>query len=153
MDTAALQQTLNETVEHLVVHHGYTTYMRDYEVVIYVWDAPRARSTCGISSGTASRPDARRSWPRTPGGPPWTTASSTAKPPTPTSAAMCGGEVPRDVPGRTPPRVGGRPPLVEAVGIDFHEVHIETDAHDPTLLFSDLEVSEVPVGYAPFVAD
>ncbi|WP_225884829.1 hypothetical protein [Streptomyces sp. fd1-xmd] len=122
MDTAALQQTLNETVEHLVVHHGYTTYMRDYEVVIYVWDAPRARS-------------------------------STAKPPTPTSAAMCGGEVPRDVRGRTPPRVGGRPPLVEAVGIDFHEVHIETDAHDPTLLFSDLEVSEVPVGYAPFVAD
>ncbi|MFE5720793.1 hypothetical protein ACFQ7P_20230 [Streptomyces erythrochromogenes] len=41
----------------------------------------------------------------------------------------------------------------KAVGIDFHEVHIETNAHDLTLLFSDLEVSEVPVGYAPFVAD
>ncbi|MFE5720794.1 hypothetical protein ACFQ7P_20235 [Streptomyces erythrochromogenes] len=53
MDTAALQQTLNETIEHLVVHHGYTTYMRDYEVVIQYGTAPRARSTCGISSGTA----------------------------------------------------------------------------------------------------
>ncbi len=30
----------------------------------------------------------------------------------------------------------------KAVGIDFQEVHIETNAHDPTLLFSDLEVSE-----------
>ncbi|MEV6683609.1 hypothetical protein AB0N09_43275 [Streptomyces erythrochromogenes] len=41
----------------------------------------------------------------------------------------------------------------KAVGIDFREVHIETNAHDLTLLFSDLEVSEVPVGYAPFVRD
>ncbi|MGW2997511.1 YxiG-like protein, partial [Streptomyces sp. NPDC001193] len=41
----------------------------------------------------------------------------------------------------------------KAVGVAFHEVHIETNAHDLTLLFSDLEVSEVPVGYAPFIAD
>ncbi|MEU2394194.1 hypothetical protein [Streptomyces sp. NPDC007369] len=40
----------------------------------------------------------------------------------------------------------------KTVGIDFHEVHIETNAHDLTLLFSDLVVSEVPAGYAPFVA-
>nr|WP_063898582.1 hypothetical protein [Streptomyces sp. IMTB 1903] len=37
----------------------------------------------------------------------------------------------------------------KAVGIDFHEVHIETDAHDPTLLFSDLEVSEARSGTPP----
>lgn len=39
-----------------------------------------------------------------------------------------------------------------AVGINFHEVHIETNVHDLTMLFSDIQVSEVPVGYAPFIA-
>jgi hypothetical protein len=39
----------------------------------------------------------------------------------------------------------------DVLGIDFHEVLIETNAHNLTLLFSDLRVSEVPVGYAPFV--
>jgi hypothetical protein len=34
-----------------------------------------------------------------------------------------------------------------ALGMDFHEVRIETNAQ----LFSDLQVSEIPVGYAPFV--
>ncbi|MCE0447693.1 hypothetical protein LT493_37805 [Streptomyces tricolor] len=41
----------------------------------------------------------------------------------------------------------------QVLGTDVHEVRIETDAHDLTLLFSELEVSEVPTGYAPFVAD
>ncbi|WP_256122586.1 hypothetical protein [Streptomyces sp. LUP47B] len=40
-----------------------------------------------------------------------------------------------------------------AVGIDFHEVRVETNAHNLSLLFSDLQVSEVPVGYAPFVTE
>lgn len=41
----------------------------------------------------------------------------------------------------------------QALGIDFHQVRIETNAHLLTLLFSDLRVSEVPVGYAPFTTD
>ncbi|MET7440948.1 hypothetical protein [Streptomyces sp. NPDC005568] len=36
----------------------------------------------------------------------------------------------------------------QALGIDFHEVRIETNAHRLTLLFSDLQISEVPDGYA-----
>ncbi len=38
----------------------------------------------------------------------------------------------------------------QEVGIEFHEVRIETNAHDLTLVFSDLQVCELPVGYAPF---
>lgn len=38
-------------------------------------------------------------------------------------------------------------------GIDFHEVRIEANAHHVTLLFSDLQMSEVPIGYAPFVTE
>lgn len=36
------------------------------------------------------------------------------------------------------------------MGIDFHEVRIATSAQRLTLVFSDLQVSEVPTGWAPF---
>lgn len=32
----------------------------------------------------------------------------------------------------------------------FHEVRIETNGHDLTLVFSDLEVHEVGAGFSPF---
>ncbi|WP_185949204.1 hypothetical protein [Microbispora sp. KK1-11] len=38
----------------------------------------------------------------------------------------------------------------EALGIDFHEVRFETSGHDITLVFSDLQVTELPIGYTPF---
>lgn len=38
----------------------------------------------------------------------------------------------------------------QELGIDFHQVRIQTNAHDITLVFSDLQISEVPVGYVPF---
>ncbi|MEV6107446.1 hypothetical protein AB0M28_22465 [Streptomyces sp. NPDC051940] len=38
----------------------------------------------------------------------------------------------------------------EAIGLDFHEVRIETNAHDLRLVFSDVAVSELTTGYAPF---
>ncbi|MEV7373985.1 hypothetical protein AB0O51_24285 [Streptomyces sp. NPDC090301] len=41
----------------------------------------------------------------------------------------------------------------QTVGIDFHDVLIESNAHRLTLVFSDLQVTEVPTGYTPFVAD
>ncbi|MEV8463121.1 hypothetical protein AB0470_26670 [Streptomyces griseosporeus] len=41
----------------------------------------------------------------------------------------------------------------KALGINFHEGRIETNAHNLTLLLSDLQVSDVPVGYTPFVVE
>ncbi len=41
MDTAVLQQILDETFDHTVVHHGYTNYMRDYEAIVYATADPR----------------------------------------------------------------------------------------------------------------
>jgi hypothetical protein len=38
----------------------------------------------------------------------------------------------------------------EALGLPFHEVRIETNGHNLTLVFSDLVVSEVAPGYRPF---
>jgi hypothetical protein len=40
----------------------------------------------------------------------------------------------------------------EQVGIPFYEVRVEANAHDITLVFSDLTVDEVAEGYAPFAA-
>ncbi|GIG84508.1 YxiG-like protein [Planotetraspora kaengkrachanensis] len=37
-----------------------------------------------------------------------------------------------------------------AIGIEFHEVRIQTNAHDLSLVFSGLDVSELPPGYTPF---
>ena len=39
----------------------------------------------------------------------------------------------------------------ETLGIPFHEVLIETNGHNINLLFSDLEVTTLEPGYAPFV--
>ncbi|MET7717718.1 hypothetical protein [Streptomyces sp. NPDC005407] len=41
MDAAVLEQMLDETFDQAVVHHGYTNYMRDYEVFVYVAADPR----------------------------------------------------------------------------------------------------------------
>lgn len=38
----------------------------------------------------------------------------------------------------------------DEVGITFHEVRVETNGHNVSLVFADLEVSRVEQGYAPF---
>ena len=39
----------------------------------------------------------------------------------------------------------------DALGIPFHEVRIETNGHNITLVFSDLEVTRLDTGYTPFI--
>jgi len=39
----------------------------------------------------------------------------------------------------------------QAVGVDFHEVRFETNGQNIALVFSDLVVTAVKPGYAPFV--
>ena len=41
MDVAALQRALDETFDHAVVYHGFTDYMRDYEVIVYMTADPK----------------------------------------------------------------------------------------------------------------
>ena len=41
----------------------------------------------------------------------------------------------------------------DAVSIEFHHVRFETNAHKIDLVFSDLAVTEVSFGYAPFVIE
>ncbi|MCX5409786.1 hypothetical protein OHA37_38795 [Streptomyces sp. NBC_00335] len=155
MDTAELQRTLDENIEQLVVHHGYTNYMRDYEVIVHVWNGPQvpptylrylfrycveARCETFLSMDT------------------WRDSlddrlldSETADPDL--GGYVWGVRFHELYGAELRPESEATRRWSKAVGIDFREVHIETNAHDLTLLFSDLEVSEVPVGYAPFVTD
>ncbi|MET9840388.1 hypothetical protein ABZZ01_21750 [Streptomyces virginiae] len=154
MDTAELQRTLNEHIEALVVHHGYTTYMRDYEVIINVWNGPESPSTyvrylfrycvearcetfLPMETWQASLDDRLLDRDNESGPGEYVWGANYHE--------LYGAEL--------RPKSEAASRWSKAVGIDFHEVHIETNAHDLTLLFSDLEVSEVPVGYAPFITD
>ncbi|MFK0187601.1 hypothetical protein ACIQV1_25735 [Streptomyces rubiginosohelvolus] len=154
MDTAGLQRTLKKHIGEVVVHHGYTTYMRDYEVIINVWEGPQSPSTylrylflycvearCGTFLSTET----------------WRDSLDDRLLDRETAVDLDGyvwGANYHELYGaELRPESEAALHWSKAVGIDFHEVHIETNAHDLTLLFSGLEVSEVPVGYAPFTAD
>lgn len=42
MDAAALQRMLDEVFDQALVHHGFTGYLRDYEVIVHATADPRA---------------------------------------------------------------------------------------------------------------
>ncbi|MFI8074320.1 hypothetical protein ACIF85_36925 [Streptomyces sp. NPDC086033] len=157
MDTALLEQMLDETFDHAVVHHGYTNYMRDYEVIVYATADPRTCITpsyrrylfryCVEARCETSVP--AETWGRS------------------LDDRLIDHEIGVDLDGyvwgvkchclypgaKLLPESEATRRWSTAVGIDFHEVRVETNAHNLSLLFSDLQVSEVPVGYAPFVTE
>ncbi|MGN9758056.1 YxiG-like protein [Streptomyces sp. SD31] len=157
MDTAVLEQLLDDAFDQAVVHHGHTAYMRDYEVVIHATADPRtgvepaylrylfrycveARCETSVPAQTwrVSLDDRLIDDVTADGldgyvwGVKWHCLYPGAK----------------LLPASERTRRWSR-----SLGLDFHEVLIETNAHRLTLLFSDLQVSELPIGYTPFVAD
>lgn len=157
MDVAELERLLDEAFDHAVVYHGYTDYMRDYEVIVYMTADPR----------TGIEPAHRRYLFRY-----CVEARCESSVPPETWRAslddrLIDHEAGADLDGyvwgvKWHCLYPGASILPEseaarrwsgATGLDFHEVHIETNAHRLTLIFSDLRVSEVPMGYAPFTAD
>ncbi|MEU7748752.1 hypothetical protein [Nonomuraea sp. NPDC049158] len=155
MDAAVLAQMLDETFDHAVVHHGYTDYMRDYEVIVYVTADPRTgvepaylrylfRYCVEARCESSLAPEI------------WRRSLDDRLIDFETGVDLDGyvwGVKSHDLyPGATVlPESQATRRWAQAVGIDFHEVRLETNAHHLTLLFSELQVSEVPTGYAPFI--
>ncbi|MFV6026722.1 hypothetical protein [Streptomyces sp. NPDC056264] len=157
MDSAVLQQMLDEAFDHAVVHHGYTHYMRDYEVIVYGTAAPdtgiqpaylrylfrycvEARCETSVPAVT------------------WRVSLDDRLVDYETGADLdgyvWGVKWHLLYPGaKLLPESEVARRRSRAVGIDFHDVLIESNAHRLTLVFSDLQVTEVPTGYTPFVAD
>ncbi|MFB8402423.1 hypothetical protein [Streptomyces sp. NPDC055912] len=157
MDSAVLQQMLDEAFDHAVVHHGYTNYMRDYEVIVYATAAPdtgiqpaylrylfrycvEARCETSVPAVT------------------WRVSLDDRLVDYETGADLdgyvWGVKWHLLYPGaKLMPESEVARRWSRAVGIDFHDVLIESNAHRLTLVFSDLQVTEVPTGYTPFVTD
>jgi hypothetical protein len=155
VDTGNLERALDDVFDQALVYHGFTDYMRDYEVIVYVQAALSTgiapvylrylfRHCVEAQCRTAVRPEIWRQslderlidhrtgvdldgfvW-----GVKW-------------QVLYPGATVVPDSPAA---RTWG-----EAIGIDFNEVRIQTNAHDLSLVFSDLWVSQLPPGYAPYV--
>ncbi|WBB65208.1 hypothetical protein [Micromonospora sp. WMMD812] len=154
MEVSELDRALDEVFDQAVMYHAYTDYMRDYEVVVYAAADPRTGIepahlrylfTCCVvaEATTALSPDTWR--------------GSLDKGLTdPESGPDLDGYVwavrwQAIYPGAQRIADSQRAQeWAERVGIDFHEVHIEMNGHNLTLIFNDLEVMRLPIGYAPF---
>jgi hypothetical protein len=154
MDAGMIRQALDEVFDQAIVYHAYTDYLRDYEVIVYAAASPRTdippaylrylfRCCVAADIRTALTPGI---WAR----------SLDERLIDPELAAGLDGYVwgikwqALDPGARLVEDSPRAREWARAIGIDFHEVRIETNGHDLTLVFSDLEVSELSRGYAPF---
>ncbi|MFI0718330.1 hypothetical protein [Streptomyces sp. NPDC021224] len=157
MDPVLLEQRLDDAFDTAVVHHGYTSYLRDYEVIVYATADPSTgiepthlrylfRYCVEARCETTVRPDV------------WRISLDERLIDHETGVDLDGyvwGVKWHGLyPGATIlPESETTRRWRQAVGIDFHEVRLETNAHSLTLVFSDLQVTQVPIGYAPFTTD
>jgi hypothetical protein len=147
MDVAALQQALDEIFDGAVTHHGFVDYMRDYEVIVYLTADPSTgippaelrylfRYCVYAHCDTSIPPDI------------WTRSLDDRLTDYATGVDLDGyvwGVKWHNLyPGAT---IATHSPTARrwstALGIDFHEVHIQTNAHNLTLVFSDLHVEPI----------
>lgn len=148
MDVSKLQQALHDLFDQSLLRHGFVDHMRDYQLVILPMPDPRTGSTpaplrylfryCVQATCTTALPahtwrvslDDRL------------TAYETG---VEFDGYVWGIKFQSIYPGAT--LIADSPTArswAAAVGIDFHEVRIETNVHDLNLVFSDLTIEELP---------
>lgn len=155
MNSDQLQRALDDVLDQGLVYHAFTPYLRDYEAIVLVTADPVTgiptthlrylfRYCVEVSTETTV---AASTW----------RGSLDERLIDYATGVDLGGYVwgvNEQVlyPGMTLVSPSARARRwTEDVGIDFHEVRIEGNAHAVRLVFSELEVSEVAAGYAPFV--
>jgi hypothetical protein len=154
MQAAHIQVLLDEVFDQALVHHGFVDYMRDYELIVY----------CTADSKTGVAPTHERLL---------FTNCVSASVETALSADIwsrslddrlidysTGADLDGYVWGVKWQGLYPGAKIVEAsetarqwseaLGIEFHEVLIETNGHNLTLVFTELQMSEVGAGYTPF---
>ncbi|GAB1818275.1 YxiG-like protein [Herbidospora sp. RD11066] len=144
MDAADLQRALDEIFDMGLRRHGFTPYMRDYEFVVDmasdVVPSQRRylfRHCVQVSVVSAVRTE---TWKES-----LDDRLTVYETGVDLDGYVWGVEWQELYPGGT--IVEDSPAArrwAEAIGIDFHEVRFETNAHDITLIFSDLLVEELP---------
>ncbi|WP_068923774.1 hypothetical protein [Planobispora rosea] len=148
MDPVKLQQALGDVFDQALLHHGFTNYMRDYQLVIQVNTDPRS----GIAPTTLRylfRYCVQATCTTTVSAETWRGSLDDRLTTYETGVGLDGyvWGVNWQVlyPGAT--LIADSPTArtwAAALGLDFHEVRIEANAHDLTLVFSDLQIEELP---------
>jgi hypothetical protein len=155
VDSAQIAQALDEVFDQAIVFHGFADYMRDYDIVIHATADPRtgiepeylryrfnhcvrATVSTALTFDTWSRSLDNRLVDDESGcglegyvwGVRWQCLYPGAKLlPDSEEAAIWSSRL----------------------SLPFHEIAIETNSHNLSLVFSDLEVTRLDSGYAPFV--
>lgn len=156
MNPEEIQRALDDVFDQAVLFHSFTDYMRDYEIITHSVAAPSTvipptyhkylfRYAVEVTTSTTVT---ERAWAhslddrlidyeqgRTLDGYVWGIKWHLLYP---------GGKV---VENSNRARF-----WTESLGIEFHEIDVETNAHRINIVFSELEVTKVDPGYSPFVA-
>jgi hypothetical protein len=154
-DLSQIQAALDDVFDQAFIFHGFADYMRDYDVFIYATADPRTGITPQhlryrfryCVRATAATAVAPQIWKRS------------------LDDRLIDHEEGRELDGYVwgvkwqalyPGLTLGQDSAEAAhwsreLGIPFHEVAIETNGHNISLVFSDLAVDAVDTGYAPIV--
>lgn len=155
MNPVQLQRALDDVFDQALIYHAFTTYMRDYEAIVYATADPRT----GIPPAHLRylfRHCVEASVESTVAADTWRRSLDDRLIRYDTGVELDGYVWGVNwhllYPGMSAVSPSARAAKWSSdIGIDFHEVHIETNAHKISLIFSELEVTEVADGYAPFV--
>ncbi|MFG1823816.1 hypothetical protein ACGFIJ_15140 [Microbispora bryophytorum] len=147
MDPVKLQRALDEVFDHALLRHGFVDYMRDYQLVIHMTADPRT----GVAPATLRylfRYCVQARCATTVAADIWRDSLDDRLTSYQTGVDLdgyvWGVNWQRLYPGAT--LIADSPTARDwsaAIGIDFHEVRIKTNAHDLTLVFSDLQIEEL----------
>ncbi len=155
VDSAGMQRALASLLDRALVFHGFTNYMRDYEMITYdsdvadpglppAFDRYLFRYCVEVAVTTTVAPEA------------WRVSLDDRLIDYDGGADVDGyvwGVKWQELyPGaRLVPASARAATWSEKVGIEFHEAVVEGNGHKVQLVFSELEVTPVQPGYAPFV--
>ncbi len=156
MKAEEIQQALDDVFDEAVVFHGFTDYMRDYEIITYVHaPADSGRDPRYLRYVFKHCVSALVETTLTPAV--WSRSLDERLTDYATGVDLDGyvwgvkwhclypG-------GRVQPNSAKAQQWRDALGIDFHEIVIETNAHKLSLICADLTVIDAAVGYTPFRA-
>jgi hypothetical protein len=152
-----IQQKLEEVFDQAIVYHGFADFIRDYDVYVYATADPRTgippehlryRFThCVRAIATTAIPE--HVWSRSLDDRLIDYAAATASD---LDGYVWGVKWQALYPGMTLLTASSEAERwSRALGRSFHEARIQTNGHDIALVFSDLAVTVVGPGEAPFV--
>ncbi|MCE0536312.1 hypothetical protein LWF15_12410 [Kineosporia rhizophila] len=154
MNADEIERALDDLFDHALVYHGYTDYMRDYELIVAVQgsahgEAPQSyrRYLFRICPRvTVTSTVGQDVWPRS-------LDERLLQAAVPDGGAYAWGvrwQVLYPGAGRLETSRETRR-WSSRLGVPFYEVTLEGNCHELQLLFSDLTVADLEAGYTPFV--